>query len=154
MLCQDDRGYRNLSRLITRAYIDGRVRGEPLLRQEWFTRESCAGLIALSGGLHGDVGHALVVGHPEEARQRLAAWQSVFDDRYYLELMRTGRSEEEVCVETSLALASEMSVPVVPGIRTSLYPLKTADPSSCAEKTVSAPAGAAPIQIRAANAIA
>jgi DNA polymerase-3 subunit alpha len=113
VLCQDEDGYRNLSQLITRAHLGGRVRGEPMLRREWFTQESCQGLIALSGGAHGDVGHSLVVGHEDEARQRLMAWQDVFGDRYYLELIRTGRSEEEACVQASLVLASEARVPVV-----------------------------------------
>ena len=84
LLCQNEIGYRNLSRLLTRAFLDGQVRGEPLARREWLTRESCAGLIALSGGLHGDVGHALGNGHVEEAQQLLASWRDVFDDRYYL----------------------------------------------------------------------
>ena len=113
VLCQDLRGYKNLSRLITRAYLEGQVRGEPMIRREWLTRDSCGGLIALSGGAHGDVGHALVIGHADEARERLADWQDIFDDRYYLELIRTGRSEEEDCVVASLELASERGVPVV-----------------------------------------
>ena len=113
VLCQDNDGYRNLSRLITRAFLEGQVRGEPMICHDWLTTESCAGLIALSGGLHGDVGHALTVGHKEEARQRLAEWRTVFADRYYLELTRTGRADEEDCVQASLALASETGVPVV-----------------------------------------
>ena len=91
LLCQDIDGYRNLSRLITRAYLEGRVRGEPRLQRAWLTPESCRGLIALSGGPHGDVGHALVVGHDDEARERLAGWRDLFGDRYYLELIRTGQ---------------------------------------------------------------
>ena len=58
LLCQNNTGYRNLSTLLTRAYLEGQIRGEPLARREWLTADSCVGLIALSGGLHGDVGHA------------------------------------------------------------------------------------------------
>jgi DNA polymerase-3 subunit alpha len=113
VLCQDDVGYRNLSRLITRAFLEGRVRGEPMIRRDWLSPESCAGLIALSGGLHGDVGRALAVGHGDEARRRLAEWREIFADRYYLELIRTGRADEEDCVQASLSLACEAGVPVV-----------------------------------------
>ena len=113
VLCQDNHGYRNLSRLITRAYLEGQQRGEPLLRRDWLTSESCQGLIALSGGPGGDIGHALVVGHDEEARTRLAEWRRIFADRFYLELIRTGRSEDEDCVRASLELASNTGVPVV-----------------------------------------
>ncbi|NCF59453.1 MAG: DNA polymerase III subunit alpha [Gammaproteobacteria bacterium] len=113
VLCQDNHGYRNLCRIISRAYLEGRIRGEPMIRREWLDRDSCEGLIALSGGLHGDVGHSLLVGHLDEARQRLVAWRDIFDDRYYLELTRTGRGDEEGCVQASLLLASEQAVPVV-----------------------------------------
>ena len=47
LLCRDDAGYRNLSRLLTRCYMEGQERGEVLARAEWLTGEDCAGLIAL-----------------------------------------------------------------------------------------------------------
>ncbi|MDH3429657.1 MAG: DNA polymerase III subunit alpha [Gammaproteobacteria bacterium] len=113
LLCQNDIGFRNLSQLLTRAFLEGQVRGEPLARREWLTRSSCEGLIALSGGLHGDVGHALHNGHVDEAQSLLGEWQGVFGDRYYLELIRTSRAGEEDCVQATLALASEQRVAVV-----------------------------------------
>ncbi len=113
LLCQNNDGYRNLSGLLSRGYIEGQERGEPLLRREWLTSDSCSGLIALSGALHGDVGHDLVLDHPESAAERLRHWQSVFGDRYYLELVRTGRVSEEMCVRRTLRLASSEGVPVV-----------------------------------------
>ena len=113
LLCQNNDGYRNLSRLLTRAFLEERYRGEVMLRREWLTQESCDGLIALSGGLHGDVGHALVLGHVDEARNALRAWRDTFAGRYYIELIRTGRAREEDCVQASLTLASEEQVPVV-----------------------------------------
>ena len=113
ILCQNITGYRNLSRLLTRAYLEGRVRGEPLARREWLTAAGCDGLIALSGGLQGDVGRALINGHEDRARNLVADWREVFGDRYYLELIRTGRSVEEECVQSSLQIAAEMGVGVV-----------------------------------------
>jgi len=113
LLCQDDNGYRNLSRLVTRSYLEGQVKGEPLAHREWLDKESCDGLIALSGGIAGDVGRALVNHHEEQARQYLDNWLGVFGDRFYLELVRTGRSAEEECVQASLQLASSAGVPVV-----------------------------------------
>ncbi|MDJ0905071.1 MAG: DNA polymerase III subunit alpha [Woeseiaceae bacterium] len=113
VLCQDTTGYRNLSRLLTRAYLEGRVRGEPLVHREWLDADSCAGLIALSGGLHGDVGHALHNDHYDLAQSLLDGWQSVFGNRFYLELVRTGRPGEEDTVQASLTLASDTRTPVV-----------------------------------------
>ncbi len=113
LLCQNNAGYRNLSGLVTRSYLEGQVRGLPMARREWLDEQSCAGLIALSGGLHGDIGHALHGGHVDRATELLEGWQAIFSGRFYIELIRTGRPGEEDCVQASLALASEMNAPVV-----------------------------------------
>ena len=113
LLVQDNEGYRKLSELVTRCYVEGQIRGEPMARREWLTEESCAGLIALSGGLHSDIGHALHANHSDQARQLLDGWCSIFPDRFYLELIRTGRAGEDDCVRASLELASATGTPVV-----------------------------------------
>ncbi len=113
LLVQDADGYRNLSELITRSYIEGQYRGKPMVRREWITAESCAGLIALSGGLQGDIGHALHANHRDVALKLLDGWLEVFPGRFYLELIRTGRSGEDNCVRASLELATETGTPVV-----------------------------------------
>lgn len=113
LLCQNNDGYRNLSRLLTRAFTEERYRGDVMLHRDWLTRETCDGLIALSGGLHGDIGHALTLGHVDAARRLLRGWCDVFDGRFYVELIRTGRQREDDCVRASLKLASEEQVPVV-----------------------------------------
>jgi DNA polymerase-3 subunit alpha len=112
LLCMDRRGYRNLSRLVTRSFTDGRVRGEPMLLAEWLD-ECNEGLIALSGGRAGDLGQALLAGRPDEAARRLAEWQGRFPDRFYLELQRTGREDEETYISLALDLAEAQEVPVV-----------------------------------------
>ncbi len=113
LLCQNNAGYRNLSQIVTRSYLEGQVRGLPMARREWLDPQSCEGLIALSGGLQGDIGHALHGGHDKKARRLLEGWQATFPDRFYIELIRTGRAGEEDCVRSSVALASETHVPVV-----------------------------------------
>ena len=35
LLCQNDIGYRNLTRLISRCYTEGQINSIPYLRQEW-----------------------------------------------------------------------------------------------------------------------
>ena len=113
LLVQNSSGYRNLSELVTRSYLEGQVRGEPLARREWLTRQSCRGLIALSGGREGDVGRALAHDHQRRASEALRVWRDLFGDRYYLELIRTGRPLEEVTVQRSIELAAASEVPVV-----------------------------------------
>ena len=113
LLCQNRDGYRNLSQLITRAFIENQVRGLPMVRREWLTEDACRSLIALSGGLHGEIGQQLVNGHTSEARKALDHWNDVFPNRFYLELVRTGRAGEEDCVQASLELADAARTPVV-----------------------------------------
>ncbi|MET0291479.1 MAG: PHP domain-containing protein, partial [Steroidobacteraceae bacterium] len=94
LLCQNEAGYLNLSRLVSRAYLEGQRQELPLIEREWLTPESTAGLIALSGAMDGDVGNLLLLGRPGEARRRLESWIALFGDRYYLELQRIGRPQE------------------------------------------------------------
>ncbi len=82
LLCQNQAGYRNLTRLVTRTYLEGQYRGMPMARRDWMNADSCGGLIALSGGLHGDIGRALFHGHGDDARSLLDGWLDVFGDRY------------------------------------------------------------------------
>ena len=113
LLCQDVAGYRNLTRLVSRTYLEGQYRGVPLASREWLTERSCSGLIALSGGLHGDLGHAIIADHPEITESRLRQWLQTFPGRFYLELVRTGRAQEEEYLQRALELASGHAVPVV-----------------------------------------
>jgi DNA polymerase-3 subunit alpha len=113
LLVQDKDGYRKLSELVSRSYVEGQIRGEPMARREWLTAESCAGLLAISGGREGDVGRALLNGKDEQATELVDHWRDVFSDRYYLELIRTGRAGEEDVVQKSLKLAKLKQVPVV-----------------------------------------
>jgi DNA polymerase-3 subunit alpha len=113
LLCQNLAGYRNLTRLITRTYLEGQHRGVPLAEHAWLSRDTTEGLIALSGGIHGDIGRALVAGHAELAADRLQQWQDIFGDRFYIELARTGRSAEEDYVQHAVSLAAASGTPVV-----------------------------------------
>ena len=113
LLCQTLEGYRNLTRLVSRSYLEGQRRGVPQLERSWLTEESVRGLIALSAGRDGDVGRALVGRRDAEAHAALAAWQRLFPDRFYIELTRTGRAGEEEHVQAAVRLAGRAGVPVV-----------------------------------------
>ena len=112
LLCCDHAGYLNLSALITRSYLEGQKRGLPLLERDWVTGRT-GGLIALSGGRDGDIGRALLAGREAEAHARLAAWRTLFPDRFYIELQRTGRDQEAEYLEAAVRLAAGSDVPVV-----------------------------------------
>jgi DNA polymerase-3 subunit alpha len=113
LIAQNEAGYQNLTRLVTRSYLEGQERGRPLLARDWLDDESTEGIIALSGGREGDVGRALLAGRAGEAARLLAGWQSLFGDRYYLEIQRTGRAGEEELVDGVLGLVARRPTPVV-----------------------------------------
>jgi DNA polymerase-3 subunit alpha len=113
LLAQDLAGYRNLTRLVSRSYLEGQQRGRPLMERAWLDREATTGLIALSGAAVGDVGRALAAGRAPEARAMLDDWLALFGDRYYLEIQRTGRAGEEDHISATLALIAGRPAPVV-----------------------------------------
>ncbi len=114
LLCMNDVGYRNLTRLVSRAYLEGQQRGAPQVERTWMTRATTDGLIALSGGSSGDVGRSLGSGRPGDAERPLAHWLELFGpDRYYLELTRVGRPDEDAAIAATVALAARVGVPVV-----------------------------------------
>ncbi|MEE8320574.1 MAG: PHP domain-containing protein, partial [Gammaproteobacteria bacterium] len=58
-LCQNREGYQNLTRLITRSYIEGQVRGVPRVSKKWL-RELHHGLIAISCARTGVIGQEII----------------------------------------------------------------------------------------------
>ncbi|NBC74048.1 DNA polymerase III subunit alpha, partial [Proteus mirabilis] len=112
ILARDNVGYQNLTLLISEAYKHGYGAAGPVIKQEWLTtyRE---GLLLLSGGRMGDVGKFLLRGNRALVEQCLEYYQTHFPDSYYLELIRTGRPDEESYLHEAVALASEKGLPVV-----------------------------------------
>src|SRR5579864_3808177 len=113
LLCQTQQGYRNLARLLSRAYLESRERGVPRIERAWLSPEVLTGLIALSGATEGDVGRALVNGREADAERALEAWRALFPNRYYLELQRLGRQLEEAYIAGAVQLAARHQLPVV-----------------------------------------
>jgi len=112
LLVADQTGYQNLTKLVSKAYQEGQRQGVPTIKRSWLA-ESSDGLIALSGGRDGDIGVALISGRRAEAEQLLLDYMQIFSNRFYLELQRTGRADEEDYLHEAVALASQYSCPVV-----------------------------------------
>ena len=111
LLCQNQLGYRHLTQLVSRSYTEGQQDGIPYLHRHWL-KDATEGLIALSG-YEGDIGQALLAHHHQVAIQRLAEWQTLFPQRFYLSLQRTGNVYEEEHLHEAVGLALAHQVPVV-----------------------------------------
>ncbi|HHJ4201581.1 DNA polymerase III subunit alpha [Aeromonas veronii] len=112
LLAMDNDGYQNITLLISRGYQRGHVQGLPVIDKSWLA-EHAKGVIVLSGGREGDVGKFLLKGNRQMTEQCVAFYQTHFPDAYYLELLRTGRSDEEVYLHMAVAIATEFELPVV-----------------------------------------
>ncbi|MGY3943313.1 DNA polymerase III subunit alpha [Aeromonas tecta] len=112
LLAMDNEGYQNITLLISRGYQRGHVQGRPVIDKGWLA-EHAKGVIVLSGGREGDVGKFLLKGNRQMMEQSLAFYQTHFPDAYYLELLRTGRPDEEAYLHMAVAIATEFALPVV-----------------------------------------
>jgi DNA polymerase-3 subunit alpha len=88
LLAQNIEGYRALCRLSSLGYQEG-FYYRPRVDDELLARHS-ENLIALSGGLMGDVPWTFVNKGADAARERIQHYQKMYGDRFYLELCRTG----------------------------------------------------------------
>ncbi|CAJ0991403.1 DNA polymerase III subunit alpha [Pantoea sp. Nvir] len=112
VLAANNIGYQNLILLISRAYQRGYGIAGPVIDRNWLA-ELGEGFILLSGGCRGDVGRSLLRGNSTLVAQCLSFYQEHFHDRYYLELTRTGRVNEETYLHAAVELAVTEGVPVV-----------------------------------------
>lgn len=112
LLAMDNDGYQNITLLISRGYQRGHVQGRPVIDKTWLA-EHAKGVIVLSGGREGDLGKFMLKGNRQMVEQSLAFYQRHFPDAYYLELLRTGRPDEEVYLHMAVAIATEFELPVV-----------------------------------------
>lgn len=111
-LCQNNVGYKNLLRLISQSFRQGQEQGKPIVTYEWLQQYG-EGLIILSGAHEGDIGQALLADDQAQLETALSFWQTQFPNRYYFELQRTGRPQEETYNQLALALAEQKQIPVV-----------------------------------------
>ncbi|MGL5757413.1 DNA polymerase III subunit alpha [Plesiomonas sp.] len=112
VLAANNTGYQNLTLLISQAYQRGYVQNSPVIDRDWLV-DLNEGLILLSGARQGDVGKSLLRDNQVLVDECVAFYQTYFPDRYYLELIRTGRPDEESYLHFAVELAAEKGLPVV-----------------------------------------
>ena len=112
VLVQSSQGYLNLSELLARAWTQNMVKTHAVVKLAWL-EELSEGLILLSGAQAGPVGQALVQGDTSRAAEIALQLASIFTHRFYLELQRAGRPEDNAHVIEAVKLASRLSLPVV-----------------------------------------
>src|SRR5690554_3239049 len=113
LLCRDHDGYLSLSRLLTRAWMEGQRHDGVVVRPEWL-REAHTGLFVLAGR-QSPAGRLVAAGRHDQAEAWLRDWRGVFDDGLHLALARCGFKDEAGFNEFALQASSLCSVPLVAG---------------------------------------
>ena len=112
MLVQNDIGYRNLTKLLSAAYLDAEPGDWPHVKAAMLAKHS-DGLIALTGGPGGPLNRLIVEGQPDAASSLLDRLAAMFPDRLYVELQRHGLAEERAAEERLIDLAYGKALPLV-----------------------------------------
>ncbi|MFC0180425.1 DNA polymerase III subunit alpha [Thorsellia kenyensis] len=112
LLAQNETGYKNITALISKAYQQGYREEGPYIQREWL-RDLNEGIIILSGANKGDVGIALLRENHALVDEYTNFYQTYFPNRYFLELIRTQREEENIYINLAIELAEKKDLPVV-----------------------------------------
>ena len=112
LLCQNHQGYLNLSELISLSYLQGQsIDGVSITTEQLI--EHNQGLIMIALPVSSDVAQQLINNQIPEAQQQAKFWQSVFGDRFYLGVQRTGRIYDERHLHFCVELSLELDIPMV-----------------------------------------
>src|SRR5882724_9181129 len=112
LMAANEIGYANLSRLVSRAYLEGEA-GRAAAQLGWLDANNTAGILCLSGGPEGAIDPYFAQGQDTKAEQRLEQLRALFGDRFYIELQRHGRAIEQGNEARLIDYAYRRGVPVV-----------------------------------------
>ncbi|HSX86510.1 MAG TPA: DNA polymerase III subunit alpha [Pseudomonas sp.] len=112
LLAMNAVGYRNLTELVSRGWTEGQSNDLVIIQRDW-VKAAAEGLIALSGSKEGEIGHALLNDDLAGAEALLREWMEVFPERFYLEVQRTSRVNDEEHLHLAVALADRLGAPLV-----------------------------------------
>ncbi|KKC39339.1 DNA polymerase III subunit alpha [Devosia epidermidihirudinis] len=112
LMAQSEAGFGNLSRLVSRAYLEGDG-GLARAQLDWLSREGLEGIICLTGGPEGAIDMAYAQGQDANAVRRLDRLADLFGDRLYIELQRHGRIQEAAVEPRLIDYAYRKGIPLV-----------------------------------------
>jgi DNA polymerase-3 subunit alpha len=112
LLCENERGYRNLVKLASAAYLEGYYY-KPRIDKDLLARHA-DGLLCLSACLRGEVAVALAADRYEAARQAAYDLRDIFGKgNFFLEVQDQGIAEEHRINPQLARLSRETGVPLV-----------------------------------------
>lgn len=112
LIAKNKEGYQNLAKLSSTGYIEGLYGIYPRVDRE-LIKEYKDNIIALTGGLYGEVPNLILNVGEHQAEEAFQWWYEVFGDDFYVELIRHGLEEENRVNEVLLGFAKKYGVKVV-----------------------------------------
>ncbi|WP_395345513.1 DNA polymerase III subunit alpha [Ningiella sp. W23] len=112
LLAANLHGYKNITNLISKAYLQGHIQYQVVVQQKWLA-EFSDGVILLCGGLQGDLGQMLAQQKRDNAKDIAQFYLNHFQDRFYIEVCRVGHPNENVHIQEAVELASELGIGLV-----------------------------------------
>ena len=112
LLCKNITGFNNLSSLITDSYMNLKEDSKFVISRESLAKNS-SGLIALSGGIYGDIAKAIKLEKDHLIDQCVNYWKKNFPNSFYIEITRTGRDFEEDYLNHAIELSEKYNLPLV-----------------------------------------
>ena len=113
LLCKDQLGYKNLSHLITRSYIDGYKKDEARVNMEWLNKDNTKGLIAISAYHEGIVQSLMLSDKENEVDKQVNCLKTHFGENFFLGITKINREREEELFSKSVALSSKHQIPLI-----------------------------------------
>jgi DNA polymerase III subunit alpha len=112
VLVRNRTGYKNLIKLVSKAYLEG-FYYKPRVDRELLAQHA-DGLLVLSGCLNSEVSRFLSAGDALRARDTAGWYQEVFGkDHYFMEVQAHGIDEQARVMAETLRIASAIGAPVV-----------------------------------------
>ena len=112
LLAKNMTGYKNLIKLVSKAYVDG-FYYKPRIDIEELSKHS-EGIIALSACLAGDVSQAIMNRNYEKAKSIALKYKEIFgEENYYLEIQDHNLPEQKEVNRELLKLSKDIDVPLV-----------------------------------------
>lgn len=113
LYAQHAEGFKRLCELLSFAYVEDQVNGVVAVDIKHFNRKQCEGILALSGGIDGAMGKAILNGKPALAEEIARFWQGIFPDRFYLQVSRVGKEGEEALIGAAAEIGQKLNLPTV-----------------------------------------
>ncbi len=111
VLCMNEKGYSNLSNLVSKGYLEGFYR-RPRVDHELLQKHN-EGLIVLSGCMSSELSRELFSKDRKKAISVASLYREIFGDRYYLEVQATGLPEQNFVNKEVKKISKELGIPLI-----------------------------------------